>query len=86
MPKRNRHDVDELPPEAKKRLSFHFVERVEEVLGLAFAEDGEECAGRGRRRAKKARKVKKKSAASKKKVARKKSAKRASKKAGRASR
>ncbi len=71
LPKRNRHDVDELPPEALKRLSFHFVERVEDALAVAFGAEDEECREGRTRRAKKKRSVRKKSATSTRKVAKK---------------
>ncbi len=89
LPKRNRHDVDELPPEALKRLSFHFVERVEDALAVAFGAEDEECREGRTRRAKKKRSVRKKSATSTRKVAKKtakkvakRSVKKAAKKAG----
>jgi len=39
LPKRNEPDLDEVPREVRERMSFHFVERVEEALDVALAEE-----------------------------------------------
>jgi ATP-dependent Lon protease len=36
LPKRNENDLDEVPEEAKKKLTFHFAERMEDVLKLTL--------------------------------------------------
>ncbi len=36
LPKQNERDLEEVSPEVKKRLKFHFVENVDEVLELAL--------------------------------------------------
>ena len=33
---KNKKDIDDIPDDVKKDLSFHFVKRVEEVLDLAL--------------------------------------------------
>jgi ATP-dependent Lon protease len=40
LPLENAHDLDELPPETKKEMTFVLVDHVEEVLAEAFAEKG----------------------------------------------
>ncbi len=37
LPKRNEKDLDDIPPHIRQEMQFHFVERIEEVLGLAMA-------------------------------------------------
>jgi ATP-dependent Lon protease len=36
VPDRNRKDVDELPPRARKALDFHFVATMDQVVDLAL--------------------------------------------------
>lgn len=36
LPKRNENDLEDVPEEAKKRIQFHFAERMDEVLELAL--------------------------------------------------
>jgi ATP-dependent Lon protease len=36
LPQKNQKDLNEVPPEVKKKLKFHFVERVDEALKLAL--------------------------------------------------
>jgi ATP-dependent Lon protease len=36
LPKRNEKDLEEVPGEVKKRMKFHFVHRMDEVIGLAL--------------------------------------------------
>lgn len=36
LPKRNKNDLEDIAPELRKDLKFHFVESVDEVLGLAL--------------------------------------------------
>ena len=36
LPKKNQKDLNEIPPEIKKKLKFHFIERVDEALKLAL--------------------------------------------------
>ena len=43
LPKRNEADVEEIQPEYRKGMTFHFVERVEEVWLLALM-DAKDCA------------------------------------------
>ncbi len=38
MPEANQHDLEELPPELARKMTFHFVRSMEEVLDLALAE------------------------------------------------
>jgi ATP-dependent Lon protease len=38
LPDANRHDLDEIPPELARRLEFHFVRDMDEVLELAMVE------------------------------------------------
>ncbi len=37
LPEANRHDLEEVPPEFSRKMRFHFVTRMEEVLELAMA-------------------------------------------------
>jgi ATP-dependent Lon protease len=39
IPKQNERDLDEIPDYVKKNISFHPVERFEEVLALALPEN-----------------------------------------------
>lgn len=39
LPKSNQRDLDEVPNSAKNKLVFHFVESIEEVIGIVFSED-----------------------------------------------
>jgi len=36
LPKRNEKDLEEVPEEVKKRMKFHFVQRMDEVIDLAL--------------------------------------------------
>ena len=36
MPRRNRHDLEELPEAVRKELSFHLVDHMDEVIRRAF--------------------------------------------------
>jgi ATP-dependent Lon protease len=36
LPKRNEKDLEEVPEEVKKRMKFHFVQRMDEVIALAL--------------------------------------------------
>ena len=36
MPKENEKDLEEIPEEIKKELTFKFAERIEDVLDVAF--------------------------------------------------
>ena len=38
MPAANKHDLDEIPPELARRIKFHFVHTMDEVLALALTE------------------------------------------------
>jgi ATP-dependent Lon protease len=38
LPESNRHDLEEVPPEFARKMKFHFVTRMDEVLELAMAE------------------------------------------------
>ncbi len=38
LPEANRHDLDEIPPELARKIEFHFVRSMDEVLDLALAE------------------------------------------------
>jgi ATP-dependent Lon protease len=38
LPEANQHDLDDVPPELAKKLEFHFVNGMDEVLELALAE------------------------------------------------
>jgi ATP-dependent Lon protease len=38
LPRRNEPDVDEVPPEARERLTFQYVDRVDEVVDLVLEE------------------------------------------------
>lgn len=39
LPKKNQKDMEEIPEDAKKDLTFHFVENVEDVIKYAFDQD-----------------------------------------------
>ena len=43
LPKRNEHDLDDIPESARSQIEFHFVETVGEVLALALEPAGSEC-------------------------------------------
>ena len=49
LPKRNEKDIIDIPEDVRAELTFHFVERAEEVLKLAF-EHGNKANGRRSRR------------------------------------
>ena len=36
LPRRNEQEAEEVPPEARKEIEFHFVDTAEEVLELAL--------------------------------------------------
>jgi len=36
LPKNNKKDLDDIPESVQKELKFHFVEHMDEVLGLAL--------------------------------------------------
>ena len=38
LPEANRHDLEEIPQELARKLEFHFVRTMDEVLELALAE------------------------------------------------
>ena len=38
LPEANQHDLDDVPQELAKKLEFHFVKSMDEVLDLALAE------------------------------------------------
>ncbi|MBW2280636.1 MAG: endopeptidase La [Deltaproteobacteria bacterium] len=38
LPASNKHDLDEIPPELARRIKFHFVHTMDEVLALALTE------------------------------------------------
>jgi ATP-dependent Lon protease len=38
LPEANRHDLEEVPQELARKLEFHFVRTMDEVLDLALAE------------------------------------------------
>ncbi len=38
LPEANRGDLEEIPPELARKLEFHFVRGMDEVLALALAE------------------------------------------------
>jgi len=38
LPAANKHDLDEIPPELARRIQFHFVHTMDEVLELALTE------------------------------------------------
>jgi len=40
LPARNKYDIDELPESIKEEMTFHLVKQVDEVLDLAFKQDG----------------------------------------------
>ena len=73
LPRRNQHDLEDIPASAREQLEVHFVDRVEQVLALALEPEGAGCdepADAARRRASRsAKKATKKT--SKKKAARK---------------
>jgi ATP-dependent Lon protease len=37
LPERNKKDIEEIPKEIRKDMTFHFVQQMEEVLPLALA-------------------------------------------------
>ena len=37
LPEANQHDLDEIPPELARKMSFHFVRNMTEVLELAWS-------------------------------------------------
>ena len=39
LPERNRKDLDEIPQEIRKKMKFHFVKNMKQVLGIALRED-----------------------------------------------
>ena len=39
LPERNKQDLEEIPPEIRKKVTFHFVKRAKQVLRLALRED-----------------------------------------------
>lgn len=39
LPERNKNDLEEIPPEIRKEIKFHFVKRMEQVLQLALREN-----------------------------------------------
>jgi len=53
MPERNSKDIEEVPPEVSRGMSFIFVKHLDDVLGIAFERDPrgkEAAAGAGRKR------------------------------------
>ncbi len=53
LPRRNQHDLEDIPASAREQLEVHFVDRVDEVLELALEPAGAECepgSGAGSRR------------------------------------
>jgi ATP-dependent Lon protease len=38
LPEANRHDLEEIPPELARKIEFHFVRSMDEVLALALTE------------------------------------------------
>ena len=36
LPARNRRDFDDIPPDARDRLEFHWLEKVEDAIELAL--------------------------------------------------
>ena len=79
LPERNRVDLEEIPEAAREQLEFHFVEKVDEVLKIAFEPPDSECdpkgirSGRqGKKKGAKQRKAARKKVARRKKTARKK--------------
>ena len=40
LPRRNEQEAEEVPPEARKEMQFHFVDTAEEVLTLALVPQG----------------------------------------------
>jgi ATP-dependent Lon protease len=44
LPRRNERDVEEVPPEARKEMDFHFVDTAEEVLEKALVHPGKAAA------------------------------------------
>ena len=38
LPEANRHDLEEIPPELARKIEFHFVQNMEEVLALVLTE------------------------------------------------
>jgi len=38
LPEANEHDLDEVPPELARKMTFHFVSHMDQVLELALAE------------------------------------------------
>ncbi len=43
LPKRNETDLEDVPPQLRRDLVYHFVENVEDVLALAFEDGGPEA-------------------------------------------
>jgi ATP-dependent Lon protease len=37
LPARNRRDLEEIPPEAREKLSFAWIERVEDAIAVALS-------------------------------------------------
>lgn len=39
LPERNRKDIHDVPEEIRKKLTFHFAKRAEDVLGVSLAKE-----------------------------------------------
>ena len=51
LPRRNEREPEEVPPEARKEMQFHFVDAAEEVLKLALVPPGRAVAATASRNA-----------------------------------
>jgi ATP-dependent Lon protease len=56
LPKKNEKDLEEVPENAKRDLTFHFVQRMDEIIPLALGDPIQDKGLRGRDDARKARK------------------------------
>ena len=49
LPERNRKDIQDVPEEIRKKLTFHFAKRAEDVLGASLAEEKSSSGGSKRK-------------------------------------
>jgi ATP-dependent Lon protease len=49
LPERNRKDIQDVPEEIRKKLTFHFAKRAEDVLGASLAEERRSSGGSKRK-------------------------------------
>jgi ATP-dependent Lon protease len=40
LPAENRRDLEEIPPKVRRKLRFHFVRHIDEVLPIVFGDSG----------------------------------------------